>query len=105
MAWIWLILAGICEVGWPLGLKLAQAGQFRLAGIALAVSTMGLSGWLLWLAQRQIALGTAYAVWTGIGAGGTYLLGVLFFGDGAGLCRLLGILLIVGGVVLLKLCP
>ena len=56
---------------------------------------MGISGWLLFLAQRQIPLGTAYAVWTGIGAVGTFLVGVLFFGDAAGMVRFLGVLLIV----------
>ena len=64
---------------------------------------MGISGWLLFLAQRQIPLGTAYAVWTGIGAVGTFLVGVLFFGDAAGMVRFLGVLLIVAGVATLKL--
>jgi quaternary ammonium compound-resistance protein SugE len=63
---------------------------------------MAISGWLLWLAQRHIPIGTAYAVWTGIGAAGTFLVGVMFFGDAASLGRYLGILLIVGGVVALK---
>ena len=64
---------------------------------------MGLSGWLLWLAQREIPIGTAYAVWTGIGGAGTFVLGVLFFGDPPSLARWLGVALIVGGVVTLKL--
>jgi len=61
------------------------------------------SGVFLWLAQRDIALGTAYAVWTGIGAAGTFLVGIWFFGDAASLGRYLGVILIVGGVVTLKL--
>jgi quaternary ammonium compound-resistance protein SugE len=63
---------------------------------------MGVGGGLLWLAQRQISLGTA-AVWTGIGAAGTFLLGVTLFGDQANLGRYLGVTLIIGGVVVLKL--
>ena len=63
---------------------------------------MGLSGWLLFLAQKQIPIGTAYAVWTGIGAAGTFLLGVAFFGDALNWGRVAGLLLIVAGVTLLK---
>ena len=61
------------------------------------------SGTLLWLAQRQIPLGTAYAVWTGIGAAGTFLVGVMVYGDPASVARFAGVALIVGGVVTLKL--
>jgi len=64
---------------------------------------MAISGWLLWMAQKQIPIGTAYAVWTGIGAAGTFLLGVLWYGDPASLGRFFGVALIVGGVVILKL--
>jgi quaternary ammonium compound-resistance protein SugE len=103
MAWIYLFLAGLFEIAWPLGLKISQAPASRLFGLAVAIVGMALSGWLLWLAQREIPMGTAYAVWTGIGAAGTFLAGVLFFGDAASLARYLGILLIVGGVVTLKL--
>jgi quaternary ammonium compound-resistance protein SugE len=69
----------------------------------MAVLLMAASGVFLWLAQRQIPIGTAYAVWTGIGASGTFLVGVLFFGDPSSLMRYLGVLLIVAGVVTLKL--
>jgi len=105
MAWFWLLLAGICEVGWPIGIKLAQQERLRLGGICLAVVAMTLSCWFLWLAQRQIALGTAYAVWTGIGAAGTCLVGICCFGDSVSSGRLLGICLIVLGVAALKLWP
>ena len=105
MAWIYLLLAGICEIGWPLGFKLSQQPEYRVAGIAGAVLSMAISGWLLWLAQREIPIGTAYAVWTGIGGAGTFLIGVLFFGDAATLGRFLGAALIIGGVVTLKLAP
>ena len=103
MSWVYLVLAGLVEIGWPLGLKLAQGSAHRSKGIVLAIVSMGVSGGLLWLAQRQISLGTAYAVWTGIGAAGTFLLGVMLFGDPANLGRYLGVTLIIGGVVVLKL--
>ena len=103
MSWIYLVLAGVVEIGWPFGLKLAQGSTHRFKGIILAIVCMGVSGGLLWLAQREISLGTAYAVWTGIGAAGTFLLGVMLFGDPASLGRYLGVTLIIGGVVVLKL--
>ena len=103
MAWVYLILAGMFEVGWPVGLKLAQQEGSRVLGIAVAIFFMTISGYLLFLAQKQISIGTAYAVWTGIGAAGTFLVGVLFFGDAASLGRYLGVLLIIAGVVILKL--
>lgn len=102
-AWIFLILAGAFEIGWPLGIKLSGQPAFKIWGWVVAIVCMAISGWLLWLAQKQIPLGTAYAVWTGIGAAGTFLVGVLFFGDALTLARALGALLIVGGVITLKL--
>jgi quaternary ammonium compound-resistance protein SugE len=90
------------EIAWPLGLKISQAPASRLMGLAIAVVGMAVSGWLLWLAQRHIPIGTAYAVWTGIGAAGTFLVGVLFFGDATSMGRYFGILLIIGGVIALK---
>lgn len=103
MAWVYLLLAGVFEIGWPLGFKLSQQPEYRASGIAGAIVSMGLSGWLLWLAQREIPIGTAYAVWTGIGGAGTFLIGVLFFGDATSLARWIGVAMIVGGVVTLKL--
>ena len=103
MAWAYLLLAGVCEIGWPLGFKLSQQPEYRVAGIAGAIVSMGISGLLLWMAQREIPIGTAYAVWTGIGGAGTFLIGVMFFGDAATLARFLGVALTVGGVVTLKL--
>lgn len=102
-AWLFLVAAGLFEIGWPVGLKMAQTPGKTWPGVALAVGCMALSGWLLWLAQKQIPMGTAYAVWTGIGAVGTFLVGVVFYGDPAGLGRLMGVALIVGGVAVLKL--
>ena len=103
MAWIYLILAGVFEIGWPVGLKMAQSENYRIAGIVIAVLFMGISGFLLWMAQKQIPIGTSYAIWTGIGAAGTFLVGVLFYGDPASLMRFVGVAFIVAGVVLLKL--
>ena len=103
MAWIYLILAGLFEIGWPVGLKMAQAPDSRLSGVVIAIVCMGISGWLLWLAQKQIPIGTSYAVWTGIGAAGTFLVGVMFYGDVASLGRYLGIILIISGVITLKM--
>ena len=103
MAWFYLILAGLFEIGWPVGLKMAQEENTRVIGILTAVVFMGLSGFLLWLAQKQIPIGTSYAVWTGIGAAGTFLVGVLFYGDPTSLARYLGIILIIAGVATLKL--
>lgn len=102
-AWIMLIAAGLCEIGWPLGFKIAQTTEKSVLGIVLSVACMALSGWLLYLAQRHIPIGTAYAVWTGIGAAGTFCVGVVMFGDMLSLARVLGAAMIVGGVVVLKI--
>lgn len=67
MAWFYLALAGLFEIGRPLGFKLSRQPEYRMAGIAGAIWSMGMSGWLLWLAQREIPIGNAYVVWTGIG--------------------------------------
>jgi quaternary ammonium compound-resistance protein SugE len=102
MNWIYLLIAGIFEIGWPLGFKLSQTTNHRVVWIAFAVLSMALSGLFLWLAQRSIPIGTAYAVWTGIGAAGTLLIGIIFFKDPANLLRLFFASLIVVGVVGLK---
>jgi quaternary ammonium compound-resistance protein SugE len=100
---MYLVLAGLFEIGWPVGLKMAQQGETRTTGIIIAVVFMAISGLLLWLAQKEIPLGTSYAVWTGIGAAGTFFVGVLFYGDPTSLGRFLGVALIVAGVGTLKL--
>jgi quaternary ammonium compound-resistance protein SugE len=100
---VYLILAGCFEIGWPVGLKMAQEEQTRYSGIAIAIVCMAISGLLLWLAQKEIPLGTSYAVWTGLGAAGTFLVGVMVYGDPTTLGRYLGIVLIIGGVITLKL--
>lgn len=104
MAWIYLLLAGAFEIGWPLGLKLGWTTEgVDWRWIAVAVVAILVSGTLLLLAQREIPIGTAYAVWTGIGAVGTFLVGVFAFGDPATVTRLLGIALITAGIVAMKL--
>ena len=103
VSWIYLIVAGLLEIGWPVGLKMSQEAETRVMGILLAVGFMAASGFCLWMAQKQIPIGTAYAVWTGIGAAGTFLVGVMFYGDPSSLARYFGVALIVAGVVVLKL--
>ena len=102
LAWAYLLAAGLCEIGWPVGFKLSQQPEFRFWGVTGAVVSMALSGWLLWLAQREIPLGTAYAVWTGIGAVGTAILGIFLFGESTDMARLASIGLIVAGIIGLK---
>ncbi|MDP2633422.1 MAG: DMT family transporter [Pseudoalteromonas sp.] len=103
MAWVYLIIAGLLEIGWPVGLKMSQDGENRWLGIAIAVAFMVASGFMLWLAQRDISMGTSYAVWTGIGAAGTFLVGILFYNDAATFGRIAGVLLIISGVITLKI--
>lgn len=103
MSWVYLILAGLFEIGWPVGLKMAQNPSSRWIGIFVAVTFMAFSGTLLWLAQRHIPIGIAYGVWTGIGAAGTFLLGVFYYGDPSSIAKYIGIALIIAGVVTLKL--
>ncbi len=103
MAWTFLLLAGVCEIGWPVGLKLGwTAAGVRVGWIAFAVLCMAASGALLFLAQRTIPMGTAYAVWTGIGAIGAFVVGIAFFGDAATAARVVAATLILAGVVGLK---
>jgi len=101
--WIYLIIAGIFEWGWPVGLKLAQKGEsLNWYWISFAIVMMILSGFFLMIAQKEISIGTGYAVWTGIGAVGTFLIGVMFFGDPATLARFFFVSLIIIGILGLK---
>ena len=102
MAWIYLFIAGLFEIGWPVGLKLSQTPGRLLVGVILAVGCMAASGGFLWLAQRQIPIGTAYAVWTGIGAAGTFVVGIAVYGDAASAGRLVSVGLIIAGIIGLK---
>jgi quaternary ammonium compound-resistance protein SugE len=104
MAWIYLLLAGVFEWGWPVGLKLgvSEAG-YSIEWLSFAGLTMFASGTLLLMAQKTIPMGTAYAIWTGIGAVGTFVLGILLFGETASLERFFFIGMIVVGIVGLKM--
>ncbi len=103
-AWIFLLAAGIAEWGWPVGLKLGWTDDgAQWLWIAFAIVFMVISGWLLLLAQRNIPMGTAYAVWTGIGAVGTFLIGIAVFGESAALARFACVGLIIVGILGLKL--
>ena len=102
MAWLYLFVAGLFEVGWAIGLKYTE-GFSRLVPSLLTVTAMIISLALLGLALKTLPVGTAYAVWTGIGAVGTATLGIYLFGEPATAARLASIGLIVAGIVGLKL--
>lgn len=102
MAWIYLTIAGLLEIGWAIGLKYTE-GFSRLLPSVLTVLAMVGSTWLLAIVLRSIPVGTAYAVWTGIGAVGTAVLGILLFAEPANALRLVSIGLIVAGIAGLKL--
>ncbi|HVF42003.1 MAG TPA: quaternary ammonium compound efflux SMR transporter SugE [Pyrinomonadaceae bacterium] len=102
MAWLYLFVAGLMEVAWAVGLKYTE-GFTRLWPTLWTGAALVLSMVLLAAALRTLPLGTAYAVWTGIGAVGTAALGVVLFGESAGPARVLCIVLVVAGLVGLKL--
>jgi quaternary ammonium compound-resistance protein SugE len=101
MAWFYLIIAGLLEIGWAVGLKYTD-GFSRLLPSILTIITMVLSIVFLSLALKTLPMGTAYAVWTGIGAVGTVIFGIAFLGDPATALRIGCIALIVTGIVGLK---
>ena len=101
MNWILLIIAGLLEVGWAIGLKYSE-GFTRLWPSVFTVVTMALSVFLLAVAMRSLPVGTAYAVWTGIGAVGTVILGIVLFGESASFARLACVGLIIAGIAGLK---
>lgn len=102
MAWLVLFLAGLFEIGWAIGLKYTD-GFTRLWPSLWTVAAMAISVVLLGIAVRQLPIGTAYAVWTGIGAVGTVILGIVLFGDPASAPRLICVALIIAGILGLKL--
>lgn len=102
MAWLYLLVAAMFEVGWPVGLKMAEASSVKFIWLVFAAIAMILSGVFLYMAQKTIPIGTAYAVWTGIGASCTFAVGILFFHDTISFARCLGIMLIIFGVACLK---
>jgi len=102
MAWVYLVLAGLLEVVWAMGLKYSE-GFSRLWPSVMTVVAMVASFWLLATALKQIPLGTGYAIWVGIGAVGTALLGMLVLKEPATVARLVCIGLIIAGIAGLKL--
>lgn len=104
MPWILLIIAAVFEIGWPLGFKLSALHPEKFwMFMSGAIVSMLLSGVFLYFAQKTIPVSTAYIVWTGIGAVGTFLLGICFFGDSSSLLRMFFALLILIGIVGLEL--
>ncbi|WP_029000132.1 quaternary ammonium compound efflux SMR transporter SugE [Azohydromonas australica] len=101
MAWWLIVVAGLFEVGWAIGLKYTE-GFTRLWPTLGTVGSMVVSVVLLGLAMKQLPIGTAYAVWTGIGAVGTAVLGIVLFGESAAIGRLVCLTLISAGIVGLK---
>ena len=102
MAWLLLLVAGLFEVGWAIGLKYTE-GFTRPWPTVGTVTAMVISLWLLGLAMKSLPVGTAYAVWVGVGAVGTAALGIVLFGEAANAGRIASLALIVAGIVGLKL--
>ena len=102
MSWIILFLAGLFEIAWAVGLKYTE-GFTRLVPSGLTIAAMAISVGLLGLAMKSLPLGTAYAIWTGIGAVGTVIAGIILFGESVSLFRLGSVLLIFAGFIGLKL--
>lgn len=102
MSWIILVIAGLFEIGWAIGLKYTE-GFSRLWPTVGTVAAMAISVGLLGVAMRDLPVGTAYAVWTGIGAVGTVILGIVLMGDPANAARLVCVGLILCGIIGLKL--
>jgi quaternary ammonium compound-resistance protein SugE len=102
MAWVVLTVAGLFEIGWAIGLKYSH-GFSRPVPSLLTVAAMVMSVWLLSIAMKSIPVGTAYAVWTGIGAIGVAVLGMVLFGESREVARLVCLFLIIVGILGLKL--
>ena len=102
MAWFYLFIAGLLEIVWAIGLKYTE-GFTKLVPSVVTIVAMIVSVWFLALALRTIPVGTGYAVWTGVGAVGTAILGIVLFAEPATASRLMAIGLIVAGIVGLKI--
>jgi len=101
MAWAYLTVAGLFEIGWAIGLKYSDGFSKPVPSLLTAVA-MAFSLWLLSIAMRTIPVGTAYAVWTGIGAIGVAILGMVLFGESRDILRLVCLFLIIAGIIGLK---
>lgn len=102
MVWIILVIAGLFEIGWAIGLKYTD-GFTRLWPTVWTVLAMIVSLWLLGIAVKSLPVGTAYTVWMGVGAVGTVILGIVLFGESANPARLISIALIIAGIIGLRL--
>tara|TARA_B110000091_G_C13391557_1_gene300332 strand:+ start:58 stop:390 length:333 start_codon:yes stop_codon:yes gene_type:complete len=102
MAWIYLVVAGLFECGWAIGIKYTD-GFTKPVPTILTVSAMAISFWLLSIAIKTIPIGTAYAIWSGIGALGVAIFGMLIFNESKEMLRIFCLLLIVFGIIGLKL--
>jgi len=102
MAWIYLVIAGALEIVWALAMKQSH-GFTRLVPSIVTIIGMIASFWLLALAMRTLPLGTAYTIWTGIGAVGAFIIGIIFLGEQISAMRIGAAVLIVSGLVLMKL--
>lgn len=102
MAWVYLTVAGLFEIGWAIGLKYSD-GFSKPVPSLLTVIAMAFSLWLLAVAMKTIPVGTAYAVWTGIGAVGVAVLGMVLFGESREFLRIMCLFLIIAGILGLKL--
>ena len=102
MAWVILVVAGLFEVGWAIGLKYT-AGFTRLWPTLWTALSMIISLWLLGIAMKALPVGTAYSIWVGVGAVGTVILGIVLFEEPASVARMVSVGLIIAGIIGLKL--
>ena len=102
MAWLYLFVAGLFEVGWAIGLKYTE-GFTRLWPSLWTILAMLVSLWLLGIAMKSLPIGTAYSVWVGVGAAGTVILGIALFNEPVNAFRLVSVGLIIAGIVGLRL--
>ncbi|HZJ97518.1 MAG: quaternary ammonium compound efflux SMR transporter SugE [Alcaligenaceae bacterium] len=102
MPWLYLLIAGVFEIVWAFSMKQSH-GFSRFIPSVITISAMIISFWLLAIAMRTIPLGTAYTIWTGIGAVGAFLIGITLLGEPVNFLRILAALLIVSGLILMKM--
>jgi quaternary ammonium compound-resistance protein SugE len=102
MAWVILVIAGLFETSWAIGLKYTE-GFSRLWPTVWTILAMIVSLWLLGIAMKSLPVGTAYSIWVGVGAVGTVILGIVLLGEPANAGRLISIMFIIAGIIGLKL--
>lgn len=102
MAWVILLIAGLFEIGWAVGMKYTE-GFTRLWPTVWTLAAMTVAVWLLAVAMKSLPVGTAYAVWVGVGAVGTVVLGIVLFNEPVNAARLISVALIIAGIIGLKL--